>query len=238
MKEIRNCKVCNTSFRPKYSVQFCSINCLKIHRKIKKIKETEKKTKTTQKQRELWRQEHAINPKKQKRLKILVKTLCPTCGVDVFSFSHYRQKRKFCSVQCFRKSSIISIPCIQCKQIFEKIKSSKNMFCSERCKSEYKNILYKYELELLIDMLKEKKSKTEKRQTSRKCKRCGVYVNKKIQKHHIIPRKYGGKRWKWNKILLCPECHNYVELKTQEWIDSGGSIDVNILKFKILNDAF
>ncbi len=111
--------------------------------------------------------------------------------------------------------------CLNCDK-----KIGKNRrFCSQECKDKF---LFKF-----------KRYSKIKRKYSRKCQRCGLKIdNNNIKKHHIIPRKYGGQKWLWNKILLCASCHNYVEIKTQEWIDGGGKLDVNILRFKIKNDCF
>ncbi len=243
MKEIRKCKVCNTMFRPKFSIRFCSINCLIIHRKRENSKDRIKQQKIKLRLK-VKLEQIKIKTKKQKEPKIkkqkepktiflpIIRTKpCITCGKDIFVYPNRRNKTRYCSRECYIKSRRINICCIVCNTSFEKIKSSKELFCSDNCK-------YNYNLSILQNILQTELKILSTKKRSRKCKRCGIHVNNKIQKHHIIPRKYGGKRWKWNKILLCPECHNYVEIKTQEWIDNGGSIDVNVLRFKILNDAF
>lgn len=110
--------------------------------------------------------------------------------------------------------------CLNCDK-----KIGKNSrFCSQECRN--------------IFLFKFKKHSNIKRRYSKKCKRCNIKVSNNIKKHHIIPRKYGGQKWRWNKILLCGSCHNYVEIKTQEWIDNGGKLDVDMLRFKIINDTF
>lgn len=235
MKEIRSCKVCNSKFKPKYSVRFCSINCLKIHRKIEnsknKIKKERKELRTKLKLKQIEVRTKSSKNQKTIFLPIIRTKPCRTCGKDIFVYPNRRNKTKYCSYECYLKSKRIIICCKMCNTTFEKIKSSKELFCSDNCK-------YNYEVSILQNTIQTELKTISTKKRSRKCKRCGIKVNNKIQKHHIIPRKYGGKRWKWNKILLCPECHNYVELKTQEWIDNGGSIDVNVLRFKILNDVF
>lgn len=57
-------------------------------------------------------------------------------------------------------------------------------------------------------------------------------------KHHIIPRIYGGEEYKENMIDLCSRCHDEVEIKTEDWINSGGRIDINLLRSLIANNGF
>jgi hypothetical protein len=56
--------------------------------------------------------------------------------------------------------------------------------------------------------------------------------------HHIIPRKYNGPDTKENSIGLCNKCHDYVEIKTEEWIESGRYYNIDILRCMIINDGF
>jgi hypothetical protein len=57
-------------------------------------------------------------------------------------------------------------------------------------------------------------------------------------RHHIIPRKYGINNDETNLIFLCKECHDHVEIKTEEYIQSGKHYDIDILKSLIINDGF
>jgi hypothetical protein len=56
--------------------------------------------------------------------------------------------------------------------------------------------------------------------------------------HHIIPREYNGPDTKENSIGLCNKCHDYVEIKTKEWIESGRYYNIEILRSMIINDGF
>lgn len=62
--------------------------------------------------------------------------------------------------------------------------------------------------------------------------------NKCKSSHHIIPRKYNGSDDKENLINLCFVCHDIVEIKTDNFIQSGKFYDIHILKNMILNDSF
>lgn len=63
-------------------------------------------------------------------------------------------------------------------------------------------------------------------------------INNVESHHHILPRKYGGQEFYENMIYLCYKCHDYVEIKTEDWIKSGKHYDIDILKMLILNDGF
>ncbi len=41
---------------------------------------------------------------------------------------------------------------------------------------------------------------------------CGFKPSAKHQlhNHHILPKELGGKNQRWNKIKLCPTCHNRI----------------------------
>lgn len=81
------------------------------------------------------------------------------------------------------------------------------------------------------------KSKTSKSKTIPKWM-CPVCQKNKVQsKHHIIPRKYNGNNDKTNLIWLCNTCHDIIELKTEDWIESGKGYDINFLRHMILNDG-
>lgn len=81
--------------------------------------------------------------------------------------------------------------------------------------------------------------KHTKRNNYQKCYRCKKHIllNKKSY-HHIIPRKYKGHDDDYNRMPLCIECHNYVEIKTEEWISSGKIYNISILMCTIINDGF
>ena len=66
-----------------------------------------------------------------------------------------------------------------------------------------------------------------------KCELCKT--NHRVSKHHIVPRKYGINDNKLNLIPLCDSCHNIIEIKTDEWIESGKEYSSMILKKLILN---
>jgi len=71
------------------------------------------------------------------------------------------------------------------------------------------------------------------------CSRCSKEINiTKDMRHHIIPRKYNGSDDDYNRISLCYSCHDYVEIKTEDWIASGKRYDTDILRSMIINDGF
>ena len=63
-------------------------------------------------------------------------------------------------------------------------------------------------------------------------------IRKADSEHHIIPRSSGGEDTIRNKIKLCRKCHDYVELKTDAFMKSGLSYNIDLLKIMIVNDAF
>jgi len=65
------------------------------------------------------------------------------------------------------------------------------------------------------------------------CPRC--LKRNAISLHHIIPRANGGGDNKENIIYLCIECHNKVEILTDDWIKKRGLIDPQILRNLIIN---
>jgi 5-methylcytosine-specific restriction endonuclease McrA len=69
------------------------------------------------------------------------------------------------------------------------------------------------------------------------CKRCHRN-NMYTTDHHIIPRSYGGGDNTSNLILLCNQCHDYVELRTDELLKNNKLISGDILKNMILHDSF
>lgn len=82
------------------------------------------------------------------------------------------------------------------------------------------------------------KSKTTKHKTIPKWM-CPVCQKHKVQsKHHIIPRKYNGSNDKTNLIWLCNSCHDIIEMKTEEWIESGKRYNSDILRSMIINNGF
>lgn len=80
--------------------------------------------------------------------------------------------------------------------------------------------------------------KNTKKQRYTKCRACDNKHNKNIKHHHIIPRKYQGPNIEENYIDLCDRCHDYVEIKTEEWIKSGKYYNIDILRSMIVNDGF
>lgn len=68
------------------------------------------------------------------------------------------------------------------------------------------------------------------------CHRCNYNILQ--ANHHIIPRGYNGPDTKENGIGLCNKCHDYVEIKTEEWIESGRYYNIDILRSMIINDGF
>lgn len=79
------------------------------------------------------------------------------------------------------------------------------------------------------------KPKTTKHKTIPKWM-CPVCLKNKVQsKHHIIPRKYIVNNDKINLIWLCNSCHDEIETKTEEWIESGKIYSSGILRSMILN---
>lgn len=68
---------------------------------------------------------------------------------------------------------------------------------------------------------------------------CPICIEREVQsRHHIIPRKYTVNNDKTNLILLCNRCHDIIEIKTEEWIESGKRYNIDLLKSMILNDGF
>ena len=72
----------------------------------------------------------------------------------------------------------------------------------------------------------------------------GIYINstcprclkkEAISPHHIIPRESGGGDNKENIIYLCIECHNEVEMLTDDWIEKRGLINPQVLRKLIIN---
>ena len=68
---------------------------------------------------------------------------------------------------------------------------------------------------------------------------CPVCQKNTVQsKHHIIPRKYTENNDKINLIWLCNSCHDEIELKTEDWIESGKLYSSGILRRMIIKKGF
>lgn len=71
------------------------------------------------------------------------------------------------------------------------------------------------------------------------CEKCDkLFMGRAYMRHHIIPRKYGGSDFSYNRMWLCKECHNDIEEKTEKWIDSGAHYNVTILKRLAISGGF
>lgn len=68
------------------------------------------------------------------------------------------------------------------------------------------------------------------------CPYCNI--RKAESNHHIVPRKYKGYNSEENFIKLCFECHDAVEIKTEDWIKSGKHYNIEILRSLIINKGF
>ncbi len=156
-----------------------------------------------------------------------MKTVCPICGKE---FEHYPSKPKtYCSHKCAwaskERSRNISL------RITGRIPWNKGL-------TKEVDVRLKEVSESMTRMWKERsRPRTfEPFQPRGFCKRC--FVRKSETVHHIIPRDSGGGEHQENKISLCFRCHDYVEIKTDEWIKSGKRYDVDLLRSLIVNDGF
>ena len=75
--------------------------------------------------------------------------------------------------------------------------------------------------------------RTQNIYVSNVCPRC--LKRKAISQHHLIPRENGGGDNKENIIWLCGECHDEVEMLTDDWIERSGLTDPQIFRRLIIN---
>lgn len=90
---------------------------------------------------------------------------------------------------------------------------------------------------IILDISNYYKSK-EKFLKVKRCYRCNKYVVVKDfgTGHHVLPLEYGGDDSKYNKVFLCKDCHNYVELETLKLIELKKEMSINRLKIYIRTD--
>jgi hypothetical protein len=61
------------------------------------------------------------------------------------------------------------------------------------------------------------------------CEDCGFVAQPLIlEKHHIIPRCYGGSNDKKNLVVLCPNCHKIWHLKLNEYVNRTPSNEIDL----------
>lgn len=65
------------------------------------------------------------------------------------------------------------------------------------------------------------------------CKMCKSKST--LERHHLVPRKYGLNNDEYNLITLCKNCHDKVEILTTDWIDSGKEYSAFIFRRLITN---
>jgi len=135
------------------------------------------------------------------------------------------------------------------KICYSKWKKEKNIKIEEKkIKQKLINIERKKEKYIITQQRKNKKNITIKRNKKIKnhidfvpldnmCLMC-FSKNNYVSKHHIIPRKYGGENNIENLINLCNNCHDYVEIKTEDYIKKYKHYDVEILRSLIINNGF
>jgi hypothetical protein len=118
-------------------------------------------------------------------------------------------------------SIVLIIASPTCKKLFIGLRK----YCSDACKLNKK-----------VNVEEKIKKYKYKRISKVRCVRCNK--TGEYSKHHIVPRKYGGTDNIVNKIILCYKCHDYVEIKTEEYIEKYGHTDIDTLKSLIINDGF
>ena len=123
--DVKECKICNTSFKPyRNSSVYCSSKC-----KSEQIRRTTQTKEYRQK-------------KNSKRRVAKAKSNCVVCGKDIFGYSY----RKYCSQYCINRRKTPKVKptvktCIVCNVNFTHGRKDKNI-CSAECKKihvkEYK----------------------------------------------------------------------------------------------------
>ncbi len=201
-----------------------------------------------------WYEEHNIkNKPKEIKPEFIIKK-CLLCNKEMILKNLIsKKKKKFCSHKCshdYRKPNNKNITMFKTKdeRISDRIELLKNKL-SEAEQDELEGI--KEELEELTRDSSEYKCECAHCRKEIDIKEEWHYTNRRWileriyelntnndPRHHIIPRKYGINNDETNKIFLCSKCHDYVEIKTEEWIQSGKRYDIDILKSMIINNGF
>jgi len=136
----------------------------------------------------------------------------------------------------------VKIKCISCN-ISDLCPNKYNSLSYCPNKTERKNIrklqrINRLSLSVILKVTHKNKECTVNVNDINKTSCCRCWINKATSAHHIIPRKYGGQDYKNNFIGLCGSCHDYVEIKTEDMIESGSHYDVDLLRFLIMSDGF
>lgn len=220
------CLTCGISFETdKFGKTYCSKKCLLLSDKLCRICG------------KLIKQKNNLCSECKIKLSELARIekekFCLTCGKI---FSSNNKSRKYCSIDCY--PSRIKY-CVVCKTI------SRYKYCSDKCRKlkndmDIKDILKLEESEVKNEF-KEKflVDNYDNLKYQCKCKRCNREINIRPSRfHHIIPRCFGGSNDSFNRIPLCDACHDYVEIKTSEWIESGKYCVIDVLRSLIINDGF
>ncbi len=232
-------------------------NCNSLNCSIDKLEQELMIKSNRRKERELlklWYEEHNTKYKASVIKSEFITKKCLSCNKEMILKNIISmRKRKFCCKKCsedYRKS----------KHIVKFSFDSRDEGILDRIELLKKRLSESEQDEL--DGIKEELEELTKDSSEYKCE-C-AFCNNKIDikeewhytnrrwileriyelntnndpRHHIIPRKYGINNDETNKIFLCSKCHDYVEIKTEEWIQSGKRYDIEILKSIIINNGF
>lgn len=159
------------------------------------------------------------------------------------------------SEQCYSRLSVNKVQTYEYVYEYEKCykceKCRKKRFCSSafmsgvKCPSRKENRIQRLEKRANVSQKKlDFVCSTKKIEKSKSCQNKEVGICARCKRrpvascHHIIPRKYGGEDFSENLLGLCPECHDFIEEKTEDWIESGRYYAIDVLKSLIVNDGF
>lgn len=138
------------------------------------------------------------------------------------------------------KTSFQELEVTDLKKEIKRLASANNILTKKNDYLSSENIILSEEISILRENIYSiVRENIRIKNSTVKCVRCEKYVYlQKENYHHVIPRKYNGDDDDYNRIPLCSECHDYVEIKTEEWISLGKKYDIEKLIFLIKNDIF
>lgn len=172
---------------------------------------------------------------------------CEVCGKVFHVKPSHRQFTKFCSRKCMSENyrtkfvsknnpnwkggSVIKI-CPICHKEFYVMRAVKNIrkYCSGDCLGKAHRLLRSGKNSILWRggrSITHKRVNTPEWKILRSrillrdkfiCTACGL-SHRKLNVHHIVPYRSGGKDTEDNLRVLCPRCHRIAETEAQDWLE-------------------